>query len=327
MEVTNLKEIWSSQIINSGTGVVKERIDNLNHFNCYLGTILASKAKFFSVELPEGAIVKQSYLKRFTGVEIQVLPSNELILILQENELSDIFVMFIDDIIRSISTVYNIDDALLRISQRVLYWKRLFGKFSGEMLTPQQQRGLYGELLILEFLLKETKKHTKVIESWQAPAGTNQDFYFGASAIEVKTSKLNNPAIKISNEYQLDSSLFNNLFIAFIRLAELPSGADTLTNKINEVRDILKSDPLLINEFNLKLSFLGLNPEIENEYNKTSYNIRKVTYLQVSDKFPKIISSMVDKAISHISYEISPNDCVEFEITSETVIKEILNAE
>lgn len=327
MEINNLKEIWAKQVTSSGLGVVKEKIESLTQFNCYIGTILASKAKLFSIKLPVGFKVSQNYLKRFTGVEIQVLPSNELIIILQENELSDIFTMFIEDIINSISIVSSINDALLKISQRVSYWKRLFGKFTGGLLTPQQQRGLYGELLILEILLKQTNNHVKVLEAWQAPAGTNQDFYFNTIAIEVKTSKSNNPAIKIANEFQLDSSLFNNLFIAFIRLSEMQGGADTLLLKINDIRSILQAFPLLLDDFNLKLSDLGISRDLESEYDKTSYNIRNITYYQVTDDFPKIISSMADRAISHISYEISPNECSEFEISSDTLIKEVLNAE
>lgn len=327
MKISNLKEIWASQITNSGLGVVKERIESLTQFNCYIGTILASKAKLFSIELPVNFNVSQNYLKRFTGVEIQVLPSNELIIILQENELSDIFILFVEDIINSISTVSTTEDVLLKISQRVLYWKRLFGKFTGGLLTPQQQRGLYGELLVLEILLNETNNYTKVLESWQAPAGTNQDFYFGKTAIEVKTSKSNNPAMKITNEFQLDTSLFSNLFISFIRLSELPTGEETLLNKINEIRNTLRAFPLVIEEFNLKLSHLGISTDLESEYDKTAYNIRKITYYQVTDDFPRITSSMVDRAITHISYEIAPNECSEFEISSETVIKEVLNAE
>lgn len=326
MERTDLKEIWANQHTNLGIGVAKERIEYLTQFNCYIGTIFASKAKFFSFELPKDFNIKQQYIKRFTGVEIQVLPTNELIIMLQENDLSDVFIMFIDDVVKSIFPVKTPEDALLKISQRVAYWKRLFAKFTGGLLTPQQQRGLYGELLIMEHLLEETGNPFKVLESWQAPTGTNQDFYFGDTAIEVKTTKSNNPSIKIANEFQLESFIFTNLFIAFIRLMELPMGEYTLLNKINKIRNILNTYPILINDFNLKLSYLGISSDFESEYNKTSYNIKNIKYYRVTEDFPRIISSMVDKAVSHISYEISPAACSDFEISPKSVFKVILNA-
>lgn len=321
--MNNLNEIWSKQSTNPGFGIVKGKIEELSQFNCFIGTIIASKAKFFSIDLPQDFSVNQNYLRRFTGVEIQVLPTNELIIILQENDLSDIFIMFIEDIIKSISNISSINDALLRISQRVTYWKRLFGKLTGGILTPQQQRGLYGELLILEFLLKETDNKTNVVESWQAPAGTNQDFYFGKTAIEVKTSKSNHPSIKISNEFQLDFSMFDNLFVAFIRLTEQHGGTDTLLQKINEIREILQVQLFLVDDFNLKLSYLGITPDLESEYDKTSYIIRSIKYFQVTDDFPKIIPPMVNKAVTHISYEIAPNECAEFEVSSDDVLKKL----
>lgn len=320
---SNIANIWANQFTNSNIGVVIDRVEDLPQFNCYIGTILASKAKLFSLKLPKDFKSGQIYLKRFTGVEIQMLPSNELIIILQENDLTDIFIMFIEDIIKSISILSTHDDAILRISQRVTFWKRLFGKFTGGLLTELQQRGLYGELLILESFLKETKNHSKVIDAWQAPTGTNQDFYFGKTAIEVKTTKLNHPTIKISNEFQLDSTFFENLYICFIRLSEWPNGKDTLLNKIKEIRNILKSTPFLTNDFNQKLSCLGISSDLENEYDKLSYTIRTITCYLVTDGFPRIISSMLYNGVSHVSYEISPDECSEFEFEFEKILKSI----
>lgn len=327
MEKINLKDIWTNQALNSGIGIVKERVENLPQFNCCIGTILVSKAKLFSIEIPYNFKVAQHYLKRFTGVEIQILPlennRKELVIVLLENDLTDIFIMFMEDIIKSISKVTEPENAVLIISQRVAFWKRLFGKFSTGLLTREEQRGLYGELVILEILLKETENHIDVIEAWQAPSATNQDFYFGTTAIEVKTSKANHPNLKITNEFQLDATCFAYLFIAFVRLVEFPNGEGTLLNKINDIREMLRLSPELIDEFNLKLSHLGISSDVESEYNKISYSIRNVKYYQVLDDFPKITSSMVNKAISNISYEISPNDCNDFEIEFKHVLKSI----
>ena len=330
MGMTNIREIWVSHASQAGNGVVKQKVEEVSQFNCFIGTILISKAKLFSLELDSDIDVSQNYLKRFTGVEIQVLPSagnkKELIIILLENDLSDIFIMFIEDVIKSIASAENSENALFLISRRVTYWKRLFGKFSGGLLTPQQQRGLYGELYLLKLVLLKDKNYEKVIEAWQAPSGSNQDFYFGTTAVEVKTSKSNNPSIKISNEFQLDTTGFNNLFLAFFRLSELPRGEETLLKIISEIRDLLNSNADLENEFNLKLIHLGISQDLENEYNKTAYTIRNIQYYQIREGFPRIISSVVDNAISHISYEISPNECREFEIPFDIVIKEILHA-
>mgnify|MGYP000170613329 CR=1 FL=1 len=70
-------------------------------------------------------------------------------------ELTDIFIVFIEDIINSLLDINNSENALIIISKRINYWKKLFGKFSTNLLTPQQQRGLFGELYFLNKLLLE----------------------------------------------------------------------------------------------------------------------------------------------------------------------------
>ncbi|MFB6343862.1 PD-(D/E)XK motif protein [Saccharicrinis sp. FJH62] len=326
MKNNQLNTIWFNEDASS-ENIYYKRISSIANLSCYAGKITYTDTKFFTLRLNGYTKLSDRYIKRFSGVEIQYMPLTseevELVVLLSENDLLDIFTLFIEDLIASLMSICEVEEALTVISLRISYWRTLFGKIIGGLLTSQQQQGLYGELLILEFLLKETDNNAKIIESWQAPAGTNQDFYFGKTAIEVKTSKSNHPSIKISNEFQLDFSMFDNLFVAFIRLAEQQGGTDTLLQKINDIREILQLQPLLVDDFNLKLSYLGVTPDLESDYDKTSYKIRCVKYFQVTDDFPKIIPSMVNTAVTHISYEIAPNECSEFEVSSEDVLKKL----
>lgn len=327
MVMNSIREIWSEHDTLSGNQVLKQRIEKVEQLNCYVGTILISNAKIFLLELDSEVDVNKNYLKRFTGVDIQVLPSKEgkqeLIILLLENELLDIFTLFIEDVIETISAISDSNEAVFLISRRVSYWKRLFGKFYGGLLSPQEQRGLYGELIILKELLLNKQQNVNVIEAWQGPFGSNQDFYLGNVAIEVKTSKSNNAIIKISNEFQLDPFGFENLFLTFIKLSELPDGENSLLKLINEIRVLLNNYPEELAGFNQKLVQLGVTKDLEDEYDNTGFIVKSILYYHVNENFPKIVSSLVDSAISHISYEISPNECKEFEVPFETIINKI----
>jgi len=70
---------------------------------------------------------------------------------------------------------------------------------------------------------------------------------------------------------------------------------------------------------------MGITPELEEEYNKTGYSVRSKTYYHITEKFPKITSSMISDTISKVSYEISPNNCNAFEITFESILKDIFH--
>ena len=325
--MSKLKEIWENQASSIKNEVIRERVENIPGLNCYLGTISFSKAKIFLLELEASLPVHSNYLMRFVGVEIQVLPANkgtkELAIILLENELSDIFTFFIEDIINSLTCVSNQEDAILIISGKINYWKKLFSKFTGGLLTPQQQRGLFGELYFLKLMLDNLNNDEKVIRAWQAPTGANQDFYFDGNAIEIKTSKSNSPSIKISNEFQLDTTGLKNLYVAFYKLNEYPGNEYTLFSIISDIRSQLESKQEVLIEFNLKVESLGISPDNEAEYNTMTLSVRDEKYYFVTPDFPKIKTETIDNAISKVSYEIAPNQCTAFEIPFNSIITEL----
>lgn len=325
----NIKNIWDKQVASRKNEVIKERIFELKNINCNIGTISFSKAKIFTIEIEPDINIHSNYLKRFIGVEVQVLPLEgdykELVIILLDEELTDVFVLFIEDIIKSLLIANNSAEALTIIASRINYWKKLFGKYSNGLLTPEQQRGLFGELFFLKKILDSNSNYQIIINAWQAPTGSNQDFYFDGNAVEVKTSKSNNSSIKISNEFQLDIAGLKSLYIAFYKLNEYPDENHTLLKLIEEIRLLLLDSIDILKEFNLKLESLGITPETEEEYNNVGYVVRDEKYYQVTDEFPKIISSMVSEAVSKISYEISPIEFEKFEIEYNCLKKELLN--
>jgi hypothetical protein len=327
--MNSIKDIWDSQLNASKNKVIRERVIQVSGLTCFIGTITFSNAKIFLLELDSNIDIHQNYLKRFIGVEVQIIPSpnnkKELVIILLVEELTDIFIVFIEDIINSLLDINDSENALIIISKRINYWKKLFGKFSTNLLTPQQQRGLFGELYFLNKLLIE-KNNKQVINAWKAPNGTNQDFYINAKTIEVKTTISNSQTIKISNEYQLDISGLDKLFIAFYKLYEFPEGI-TLLSLINDIRMLLNSEIDLLNIFNVKLINLGVLPELEDEYNEIGYSVRGEKYYEVTSEFPKITALMVNESISKISYGIDLGYCLNFETTFTEILNEILDDE
>lgn len=325
--MNKLKKIWENQASSIKNEVIRERVENISGLNCYVGTISFSKAKIFLLELDASLPMHSNYLMRFVGVEIQVLPANkgtkELAIILLENELSDIFTFFIEDIINSLTSVSNQEDAILIISGKINYWKKLFSKFTGGLLTPQQQRGLFGELYFLKLMLDNLNNDEKVIRAWQAPTGANQDFCFDGNAIEIKTSKSNSPSIKISNEFQLDTTGLKNLYVAFYKLNEYPGNEYTLFSIISEIKTQLEPKQEVLIEFNLKLESLGISADNEAEYNTMTLSVRDEKYYLVTPDFPKITIETIDNAISKVSYEIAPNQCTAFEIPFNSIITEL----
>lgn len=325
--MSKIRHIWHKQsLLGSSEVIYKEKIEEVANLCCYIGTIGISGAKVFILELDKEIKIHQNYLKRFVGVEIQVLPAlnhSELVIILLENDLSDIFSYFIEDIVNELSKIDNQNEALLKISTKINYWKRLFSKVTGELLNSQQQSGLYGELYFLNELLEHKIDHSLVIDGWHGPFGANQDFWYNGIAVEVKTSKSNKPSIKISNEYQLDISGLNELYLIFYKINMYQGGTDTLFKIIAEIRKKLDYETLA--SFNEKVQSLGIYPELEEEYNSLSFSIIFEKQYKINEDFPKIIRKTLNDSISSVTYEIDPKHCTDFEIDIDIILTQIAN--
>ena len=325
--MSDLRNIWINQSSNVSTEVIiKKKIDEVTELNCFVGTICMSQAKVFILELDNGFEVHQNYLKRFVGVEIQVLPAgdhSELVIILLENDLLDIFSYFIEDIINVLIPESDQSNALLKISDKINYWKRLFSKITGGILTSQQQRGLFGELYLLNELLENCQNKLYILNGWHGPSGANQDFWYNDLGVEVKTSKSNKPSIKISNEYQLEETDFNELYLIFYMLNEYIGGTETLYRLITKIRQSLDSESSKL--FDEKLETLGINPDTEQEYNNTSFSVRSEKLYHVTQDFPKITKNNLQDALFSVSYEIEPLLCTAFEEDLSLIINRITN--
>lgn len=251
--MNNIKNIWINQELNSDSFTLREDFFVNKSFNCFVGRIGASNAKMFQIEIDIGTQIHKNYLKRFHGVEIRVLDSKkgkkDITIILSYNDLMDVFILFIEDLIRSLKTINDENNIPLILNEKVGYWGKLFAKIKGELLSKERQRGLYGELIFLNTLLNRSNDFVKTISSWTGPDGSNQDFSNGLTAVEVKSSKATKPTVNIASELQLDWTILDNLYLHVIHLDELNNGPDTLKKMIEVIKQRVEKHPNLLRLF------------------------------------------------------------------------------
>ncbi|WP_335965416.1 PD-(D/E)XK motif protein [Galbibacter sp. PAP.153] len=326
----DLKKIWRDQESYADNHVMRERIHALERLQCFVGTVGFTGARMFQLELDASTPVHKNYLHRFKGVDIHVLPKkdeqvNEFTIILNDRDLMDIFTLFIEDILEKLNTVENEKDALVCINQRVGYWKKLFARASGEMLSPQKQRGLFGELYILRLLLEQMESKRYVLNGWVGSSNANQDFAFDNNALEVKTSKAGNPTVNISNEHQLDFTNWNHIFLTTVLVNESSGNEGTLVELINDIQSLLQEDMVLLHEFHLKLDLAGMDKDTIDQYDEISYTVRSCRFYHVREGFPVIIRATMDNDwISNVKYQIDIGQCKTFEVEEPTVLDILL---
>jgi len=324
--LTDLTQIWTDQESTSGKNVVKKQIDSIPALNCYIGLIGGTGARMFQLEMNITKSVHENFLRKFRGVEIQAIPlsnfKTEYTIILLDKELTEIFTMFIDDIIEKLSQVTESQQALTIINQRVNHWKMLFSRASGELLSFEKQRGLFGELYFLRLLLQNSSNYYEIIQSWRGAESSNQDFAKEKIAVEIKTTKANNLSVYISNEQQLDYTAWENLFLGLFSVTETTGRLNSLTGIIDEIKGLFNHDLELVREFETRLENAGVSREMIENYNDISYSVNNMKFFHIQDGFPVILrGNLQNDSIYNVKYQIDLSSCSSFEIPEEAVFK------
>ncbi len=324
------KKIWDNLSSDKNSIVERKTIITDHGLNIHLGSIGPTNSLMFQLELDKTIDIEKSYLKRFHGVEIRVIESSnigkkDLTVILSDYDLIDVFVMFLEDLIQDIECLEEERNIPFVLNTKVNYWCRLFARISGEYLSKERQRGLYGELFILNDLLKLTSDHLNCISSWTGPEGSNQDFSNDSTALEVKTTKATTPSVNISNELQLDWTVLSNLYLAVIHVDEINNGSETLEKLIVQIKGRINNLPNLFMLFDDKLDRAGIPLGEETNYNKIGYVIRSKKFYRIQDGFPVLINSTINEpAIHNVKYQIDVSSIEDFETDFETIKKDFI---
>jgi hypothetical protein len=330
MMANRVAEIWSEyqDISNQQNGLLKRIIFVNPVLECYIGFIPLTRSKVFQLKLENQSPVTLSKLPKFSGVEVQILTnlSNQRFytVILLIDELSHVFTLFIEDVLHSLEFVGNEGEAIKTIGLRINHWKDLFAKLSGDTLTPEQQRGLYGELLILELLLQSLPDRMAVLNAWQGPHGGNHDFTLNEVALEVKTTKAGSPSLGISNEMQLDYAGWKALFVSLVVLTEVKGGVDSLSGLIRAIQLFLSEDTESSDFFRAKLQLAGIPDDMIDGYKNVGYHVRALRHFHVREGFPSIITTDIPDAVSEVRYQVDVSGCLDFETDESFILNSLL---
>lgn len=325
----NLNEIWTKQYDSGGNHIERQQIQLKNGLTCFVGTISVSGSRLFQIQINKRIPFEDNYLKRFHGIEVRMIPGgNEfcyISIILSDTELLDVFSMFIEDLVEAVEELTDEFEVPNCVNRKISNWARLFAKLSGQLLSREAQRGLFGELTILYDILKFSSDHVKCIASWTGPEGSNQDFSNDSTALEVKTTKATAPSVNISSELQLDWTVLSNLYLAVIHVDEINNGSDTLEKLIVQIKERINNQPNLLMLFDDKLDRAGIPLGEEANYNKIGYVIRSKKFFRIEEGFPVLINLVINQpAIHNVKYQLDVSSFDSFTADFETIKKEFI---
>lgn len=264
-------------------------------------------------------------------IQIELIPDPNikekkiLLFKLTNNQHRDIFSVLCEDLIVNISRETDERRLLRTLLARFEKWQSLFTKIESEGLTPEQQRGLFGELYFLQKYLQNNDNYSLVLDSWGGPAKEVRDFQMGNWALEVKTTHGNNhQKIQISSERQLDNTYLDKLYLYHLSLEKVHENGETLNQLITSIKNILTVDTVALNRFKSKLYEAGYFEQHADLYNSVGYFIRQDKFYIVENEFPRILEKEIRSGVGDVKYSIIISQCEAFIQTEQSVFENLI---
>jgi hypothetical protein len=323
----NIKSIWENQK-PTGEVIIRTRIDEIPHLKCFAATNHITGQHLYIMSVSKNVVIPELKNYRFKGVEIYTLPIEaenqvELYIYLLDNELKDIFSLFIQNVLEDIEPCVTETEALTTTLNVVSKWKKLFDKINFNGLSLEQQKGLIGELLFLNYLLNDEKTSSNAVNAWTGSEMEFQakDFTLGSVGVEIKFTSSKQPKIKVSNERQLDAENLSDLFLVLYSTEAVKDNGFSLNSLVAQTRKAISTDEER-SIFNAKLQLNGYFDE-DSEYYGRMYSLKKTFAFAVTSDFPKIVKNQLPLGIYDTSYSIEISAVESFIVELENILAKI----
>ncbi|MGH8548364.1 MAG: PD-(D/E)XK motif protein [Methylococcales bacterium] len=240
------------------------------------------------------------------------------VLTLEKHVDQDLFSALCESLIAALVPITDPAVALSVALAHIKRWKAFLAGRKTRLLSPEEIRGLFAELLFLRSLYHSHLAEKSAIEAWCGAEGVHQDFVFGNTAVEIKSlSGKERSTVRISSEDQLEG-LSDNLFLMLFRLNDMPDSdrALSLNEAVHRI-EIELTDASRLEDFSSKLAAYGYVPI--QEYDLPKLQVISTHAYRVTEDFPRLIRGRLPEGVTRVSYEIALEKIAPFEVAEEQI--------
>jgi putative PD-(D/E)XK family protein DUF4420 len=326
--MTKINQIWE-ELENDKSfsrGLLLRRYSGAVLPDVYVAMQHPEKLFCICISISDSIEVNISSFSNLQEIQVDLYPSptqtgkNALVFKLLNFQHKDIFTVLCEDLITSIATETNERQLVREILNRFEKWKSLFNKIGLQGLTPEEQRGLFGELYFLRKYLQANSNFLEIVNTWIGTEKQVRDFQSGTWAVEVKTTHGNNhQKVHISSERQLDTTNLDDLLLYHISLEQMQNSGETLNDIVDSVIALLEADTLAQNKFKSKIYEVGYFELQRSLYDGKGYFIRQNVFYKVESDFPRIEENDLRIGVGDVKYSIILSQCTPFIIDEKTV--------
>lgn len=330
-----IKQIWTQLESHSSAvpGLFKLRYSDTSKCDVFLGIKFPETHRMLILKVPLTIGKEFNFRYEFRGLKFDKIydPDDSkyllLNLVLVDKQFKDVFDTLVADVLSAVINETDIKEILKNYSNRLIKWQSLFERFKQQGLTPEEQRGLFGELFFLRKFLQVNSDFQNIVTSWIGAEKQIRDFQFGRWSVEVKTTHGNNhQKIHISSERQLDTRNLDNLFVNHLSLDVRQQSGETLNQLVDAITEILTRDFTALNQFRNKLIEGGFFEHHRPFYAETGYFIRQEVFYKVENAFPRIEERDIRSGVGDVKYSIVVSQCSDFLRTEQEVFQTLIFA-
>jgi hypothetical protein len=224
------------------------------------------------------------------------------------------------EIAQKMAEIDKSSDSLEVITTILTKWKHFWGNYPRDLMTMEEQIGLFGELFFLRHWLLP-RYGNRVVLAWEGPNGGRHDFVLGDKSYEVKTSASSKGHTHTINGLdQLEDLPAGELFLISFWIRQNDQAAYSLTSVVESCRNYLRQDPANLSAFNLFLSRTGYSEIQRAEYEQKKYEILESALFLVDEHFPKVtpksFSPDLPEQVEELFYTVNLNTYLDKKLSS-----------
>ena len=280
-----------------------------------------------------GATGRSRRLPELRGLRVEVQPADDtsderIVIRLTDPEQREIFLRFCQDIVDATALARTEEQAVERFLARTWRWHRLLRSGRDSRLGDEEQKGLIGELVVLERHLLPTLGALDAVTCWTGPLDAPQDFEISRVHVEAKAQGATSPRVTISSEHQLECGEGDALFLhvtEVVTAAEGTPGAFTVTEFAGRIRSVIAGhDMVAVDLFEERLGAAGF--EWTDDYSDRLWLVGRESLYEVRDRFPRITSAMFPGGVDRVRYTISLPECEAFRVEPAALVSAVAGA-
>jgi len=189
-------------------------------------------------------------------------------------------------------------------------WRRFWGQSPWQVLSREEQLGLFAELWFLSMWLIPRVGNGQALSGWRGPFGARHDFEWPGRSVEIKaTTSTRGRVHRINGLDQLAPPENGELFFFSLRLREEGGASNTLPGLVAACRSLLEADAEALSGFESALVQVGYSPAHEEEYAKVKLRIVDEGLFRVQENFPRLTQTSfaggVPSGVERVEYEVN----------------------